>query len=180
MNSWPVLTGSSPSRCATASTPPRRIDGGRAMFDMQMPWWELMLRGFLIYAVLFVIVRMSSKRTVGQFSPFDLLVFVLLAQAVAGSLTGGDESVQGGLLVAATLLGLNVLTDVATTYSRKAEQVLEGHEVLLGRNGRIFDDVLKKNLITRSGIEAAMRQADIVREELAAAIMEADVTITIL
>lgn len=150
------------------------------MFDMQSAWWELMLRGLLIYAALFLMVRMSSKRTVGQFSPFDLLVFVLLAQAVAGSLTGGDESVQGGLLVAATLLGLNVLTDVATTYSRKAEQLLEGHEVLLGRNGRIFDDVLKKNLITRSAIEAAMRQADIELDELGAAILEADGTISVL
>jgi len=152
----------------------------RAMFDMQVPWWELMLRGVLIYAVLFLLVRISSKRTVGQFSPFDLLVFVLLAQAVAGSLTGGDDSVQGGLLVAATLLGLNVLTDVVTTYSRKAEQLLEGHEVLLARNGRIFDDVLKKNLVTRSAIEAAMRQEDIEIGELEAAILEADGTISIL
>lgn len=150
------------------------------MFDLQVSWWELIVRGMVIYIALFIMVRVSGKRTVGQFSPFDLLVFILLAQAVSGSLTGGDESIQGGLIVVATLLGLNVLTDIATTYSSKAEKVLEGSEVLIGSNGRIYDDVLKSNLISRSAVEAAMRHADVPLEELGAAILEADGTISVL
>ena len=149
------------------------------MFDMNLAWWELVARALAVYAALFIMMRVTGKRAVGQFSPFDLIVVLLLAQAVAGSLTGGDESLQGGVIVAATLMVVNLLTDVVTSFSRKAEKVLEGREVLVGRNGRIFDDVLKANLITRSAVEAAMRHADVHLDEMEMAILEADGTISV-
>lgn len=150
------------------------------MFEFDVAWWELMVRALVVYLALLVMVRLSGKRTVGQFSPFDLIVVLLLGEAVAGSLTGGDESLPGGLLVVAVLMTLNAVAETATAYSRKVEKVLEGKEVLLGRNGRIFDTVLKSNLITRSAVEAALRQADVPLEEMEAAILEADGTISIL
>jgi uncharacterized membrane protein YcaP (DUF421 family) len=150
------------------------------MFELQTPWWELVARAAILYVLLFILLRITGKRAIGQFSPFDLIVMLLLAQAVAGALTAGDESISGAIILAVTLLALNVLTDVATSYSRKAEQLLEGHEILLGRNGRIFDDVLRSNLITRSAVEAAMRQADVPLEEVDTIILEADGTISVL
>lgn len=150
------------------------------MFEFDVAWWELMLRALVVYVALLVMVRLSGKRTVGQFSPFDLIVVLLLGEAVAGSLTGGDESMPGGLLVVAVLMTLNAVAEAATAYSKKVEKVLEGSEVLLGRNGRIFENVLKSNLITRSAVEAALRQADVPLEEMDAAILEADGTISIL
>lgn len=150
------------------------------MLELQVVWWELIMRALVIYVALFVMIRVTGKRAVGQFSPFDLIVVLLLAQAVSGSLTGGDESLPGGLIIALALLTLNVLMDFITSYSSKAERLLEGREVLLGRNGRIFEDALKENLITRGALEAALRHADVPLEEMGAAILEADGKISVL
>ena len=105
------------------------------MFDMDLPWWEFIARGAVIYLALLVLVRLSGKRTVGQFTPFDLVVVLLLSEAVSNGLSGGDDSVSGGLIVAATLVGLNFGLALLTSRSRRAEELLEGREVLLGRNG---------------------------------------------
>lgn len=149
------------------------------MFDLKLPWWEFIARAVIVYVALLVLMRLSGKRTIGQFSPFDLLVVLMLGQAVSGSLTGSDESVSGGLLVAITLMLLSVLLDFATSRSKTAERVFEGSEVLLGRHGRVFEDVLRAHRMTRSEIDHALRLADIPLKEMDYAILEADGSVTV-
>ena len=105
------------------------------MFDMELPWWEFIVRGLAVYLLLLVMVRLSGRRTVGQFTPFDLLVMLLLSEAVSNSLSGGDDSVGGGLIIAATLILLNTLVALLSTHSRRMSVVLDGTAVLLGRDG---------------------------------------------
>lgn len=150
------------------------------MFDMSLAWWELMLRGAMVYLVMLAMVRVSGKRTVGQFTPFDLLVVMLLSEAVSNALNGGDDSVQGGLIVAATLVALNMLIALGTSRSKRIETILEGEEVLLGRNGKIFDKVLKAHRISRNELDNAFHKMDVTYEEMECVILEADGTINIL
>ncbi|MBB5217308.1 DUF421 domain-containing protein [Parapusillimonas granuli] len=150
------------------------------MFDMSLPWWEFVLRGAMVYLVMLAMVRVSGKRTVGQFTPFDLLVVMLLSEAVSNGLSGGDESVPGGLIVAATLVALNMLIALGTSHSSRIEAILEGREVLLGRNGKIFDDVLKAQRISRNELDNAFHKMDVSYEEMECVILEADGTINIL
>ena len=96
------------------------------MFDLDLPWWEFALRGAITYAALLVLVRISGKRTVGQFTPFDLIVVLLLSEGVSAGLTGGDDSVGGGLVVVTTLIGLNLLVAFATSRSRRLEILFDG------------------------------------------------------
>ena len=105
------------------------------MFDLQTPLWELVARGAIVYVTLLVMVRLTGKRTVGQFTPFDLLVVMLLSEAVSNALSAGDESVVGGLVVAATLVGLDVLIAMASSRSAKVDTALQGNPVLVGRDG---------------------------------------------
>jgi uncharacterized membrane protein YcaP (DUF421 family) len=65
------------------------------VFQLSEPWWELLARGAIVYLALMVLVRLSGKRTVGEFTPFDLVVVVLLGESAQGALTGGEESVPG-------------------------------------------------------------------------------------
>lgn len=150
------------------------------MFDMSLAWWELILRGAMVYLVMLAMVRVSGKRTVGQFTPFDLLVVMLLSEAVSNALNGGDDSVQGGLIVAATLVALNMLIALGTSRSKRIESILEGEEVLLGRNGKIFDKVLKAHRISRNELDNAFHKMDVTYEEMECVILEADGTINIL
>jgi uncharacterized membrane protein YcaP (DUF421 family) len=150
------------------------------MFDLQASWWELPVRAAIIYGALLVMVRLSGRRTVGQFTPFDLLVVMLLSESVSSALNGGEESVTGGLLAAATLVALNVVIAFATSRSKRLQTLMEGSPVLVGRDGKIFREVLKKHRVPIGDVEQALREADCEQGDMKFACLEADGKISIL
>jgi uncharacterized membrane protein YcaP (DUF421 family) len=149
------------------------------MLDLSHPWWEFILRAVIVFSVLLVMVRVSGRRTVGQFTPFDLLVVMLLSEAVSNSLTGGDDSVGGGLIVAATLVALNMSAAYLSSHSKKMSDWLDGSPVLLGRDGKIFDKVLKQCRLSKTEFREALHEADCELDEMGYAFLEADGNITI-
>lgn len=150
------------------------------MLDLNMPWWEFIVRGAIVYLVLLAMVRLSGKRTVGQFTPFDLLVVMLLSEGVSNSLTGGDESLVGGLLVAVTLVALNICVAFVTARSRKAAELVDGTPVLIGRDGEIFTDRVRREHVGIGDVEQALRESDCELKEMKYAFLESDGTISIM
>lgn len=150
------------------------------MFDMDLPWWEFVARGAMVYLALLFMVRLSGKRTVSQLTPFDLLVVMLLSEAVSNGLSGGDDSVSGGLIIAATLIVLNASIGLLSARSRKMESLLEGEAVLIGRDGVFFDKVLQRNRVGQADVEQALREADCARHQMQCAFLEAGGSITVL
>lgn len=149
------------------------------MFDMDLPWWEFIARGAVIYIVLMIMVRVSGRRTIGQFTPFDLLVVMLLSEAVSNSLTGGDDSLIGGLIIAATLIGLNIAAALLSSHSRKMSDILEGTPVLLARNGELFREVMRNCKLSESEVETALRENDCKLEDVECMFIEPNGQITI-
>jgi uncharacterized membrane protein YcaP (DUF421 family) len=150
------------------------------MFELNVGWWELPLRAAIIYGFLLLLVRLSGRRTVGQFTPFDLLVVMLLSESVSSALNGGEESVTGGLLAAGTLVLLNVLVAAATSRSKRLQYLVEGRAVLLGRDGQIYREVLRKCRLPDSDVDEALREADCDLRDMKYAFLEADGQISIL
>ncbi|RCW72503.1 DUF421 domain-containing protein [Pseudorhodoferax soli] len=150
------------------------------MFELSVPWWELVLRATAVYAALLLLMRMSGKRTVGQFTPFDLLVVMLLSEGVSNALTGGEESVLGGLIVACTLLGLNALVSRLSARSDRIRKLAEGEAVVVGYDGRILDERLRAEHVTREDVMQALREADCDVADMKLALVEADGKISIL
>jgi uncharacterized membrane protein YcaP (DUF421 family) len=145
------------------------------MFDMQVPWWELIARPVLVYVAMLAMVRLSGKRTIGEFSPFDVIVLLLIAESAQGSLTGNEGSVQGGLIAIATLILLNYLVAFVATRSNKAESLIEGDPVTLIRGGVKRTDALRKNNIPDGDLAEAMRSKGIKHEsEVEWAVLEPD------
>ena len=149
------------------------------MFEMEYPWWEFAARGAIVYLVLLVMVRVSGRRTVGQFTPFDLLIVMLLSEAVSASLTGGDESLTGGLIVAGVLVALNMLMAFLSSHSVRMSKVLDGTAVLLGRDGALYEDVIKKCRLSDEEIQESMRESDCKLDEMEYMFLEADGRITL-
>lgn len=150
------------------------------MLELSQPWWELMLRAAVVYASLLVMVRASGKRSVGQFTPFDLLVMLLLSEAVSNGLSGGDDSLVGGLLLAATLIGLNYLLGYITSRSAALEKLAEGSPVLLGRNGQLYHDALRANRVGQADVNRALREADCSLKDMRCVFLETDGSISVL
>jgi uncharacterized membrane protein YcaP (DUF421 family) len=133
-----------------------------------------------VYLLLLVMVRMSGRRTVGQFTPFDLLVVMLLSEAVSNSLSGGDDSLIGGLIAAATLVAINSLIALITSRNATIEKLVDGNAVLIGRDGVFFDKVVRNCRLSESDLDESLREHDCPRSEMKCAFLEADGEITIL
>jgi len=158
------------------STPKPEAD----MFELQAPWWEMPARAVIVYAALLILVRLSGRRTVGQFTPFDLLVVMLLSESVFNALSGSEHSISGGLLAAATLVGLNLVVAMVTSRSERAHYLVEVRPVLITRDGVLFHDVLLRNHVPAADFEAALREADCDLAKVACAFLEADGKISLL
>ena len=74
-----------------------------ALFQLSAPWWHFVLRASVIYVLVMVLMRVSGKRAVGQFTPFDLILLILIGNAVQNGINGGDNSLTGALIMATTL-----------------------------------------------------------------------------
>ena len=150
------------------------------MFELSMPIWEFVLRAVVVYVVLLGMIRLSGKRTMGQFTPFDVLLIVLLGNAVQNALLGSDESLGGGLLLAAVLITLNWITGWFSARYRGAEKLIEGVPVVLARHGQLFEQVLRKELVSRNDFDEALRQNGQLRlDDVDIAILETDGRISV-
>ena len=150
------------------------------MFEFGMPWWQLVVRAVIVYLVLFALIRLSGKHTLGELSIFDLIVVIVLGSAVRTSLLGNDKSLQGGLMVVVVLLLLDWISTWLATHFTRGDRWLQGRPTLLARDGVLFEDVLKRCKIPRSNFVSSMRKhgcRDLQMVELA--ILEPNGSITV-
>jgi uncharacterized membrane protein YcaP (DUF421 family) len=150
------------------------------MFTPALPWWEFVLRACIVYAALLVMVRLSGKRTIGQFTPFDLLVVLLLSEGVSNSLSGSDESLTGGLIVAVSLVALNAVVGLLASRSHPVEKLVEGEPVLLGRDGRLFERAMTRHRLSPATLDESLRRADCPLADMKLAVLEANGEISIM
>ena len=151
-----------------------------SLFGLAHPWWEMVLRGAAVYVAVLVLVRLVGKRTVGQFTPFDLVLVVVLGESVGHSLVGEDHSLAGGLILAATLLSLNWGLGFLTARWPAFDRVVEGRPVLLARSGELYRDVLRKQSLSEKEFNMAMREqgvSDVAEVELAMLETSGNITI---
>ncbi len=128
------------------------------MWNFGIDLLEIALRVAIVYAVVLAGIRLTGKREVGQMTPFDLVLLLLIANAVQNAMTGPDTSVTGGLVAALTLLLLNAgVTRLAWRY-RKLRRVVEGNPTLLIYEGRMITDHLKREHISTEELEQALRE----------------------
>ena len=129
------------------------------MWSMAIPGWELVVRSVAVYVFLLVLLRLTGKRQVGQLAPFDLVLLLVLSNAVQNSMNGGDNSLVGGLISAATLVAVNFVVSYATFRNKRLENLVEGRPQVLIHNGQVYEEVMKKVQLTHHELTAALRQS---------------------
>ena len=150
------------------------------MWQLTVPWWELLLRAVIVYFFLLLLLRVTGKRQVGQLAPFDLVLLLVLSNAVQNAMNGGDNSVAGGIISASALVLLNWLVGLATFRSKSIERFVEGRPEVLIHNGRLFTDVLEREKLTHHELNAALRAAGCASiEEVHYALLENNGQITV-
>src|SRR5258708_6426400 len=143
------------------------------MWNLSLPWWEFIVRALIVYGFLLILLRITGKRQVGQLAPFDLVLLLVLSNAVQNAMNGGDNSLLGGLISATVLVALNWLVSLATFKSKRLEKLIEGRPEVLIHNGNLFPDGMRRQMLTNHELNAAWRAAGCIWvEEVPCAILE--------
>lgn len=127
------------------------------MWEMSVPWWEFVLRGVLVYVFLLVFLRITGKRQTGQYAPFDLVLLLILSNAVQNSMNAGDNSLIGGLISASTLMGCHVVLAHITYRFAWLERLIDGTPRVLVDDGKVHTELMHKELLSTEDLEAALR-----------------------
>ncbi|HEY3194603.1 MAG TPA: YetF domain-containing protein [Candidatus Dormibacteraeota bacterium] len=144
-----------------------------------VPAWELVLRAVLIYAALLVALRVFGKREVGQFTLYDLVFILLVANALQPAITGPDTSIVGGLVLIAALVSTNYVVGRLDRLPR-FHRLFSPHPAVIIRDGEFLPDVMRREGVDKDEVEMAMREHGITDlGEVQLAVLEADGTISI-
>src|SRR5258708_14477133 len=103
-----------------------------------IPVWEKILRSVVIYFFILVAFRFTGKRQVGQLTPFDLVVLLIISNVVQNAVIGPDNSLGGGILGAGVILALNWLVVEVTYRSKRLRRLLEAPPTPPGHNRPIL------------------------------------------
>jgi uncharacterized membrane protein YcaP (DUF421 family) len=151
------------------------------VFDLSIPLWEIVLRTMVVYVTVLGLLRLAGKRELGQMSPADLVVILIIANAVQNSMNGGDVSLIGGLISAATLVIGNLLLG---RFGRKIPivgRLVYEEPTLLLQDGKPIKENLEREHVDLGEVEMAAREHGISDlDEVAAAVLEIDGSISII
>jgi uncharacterized membrane protein YcaP (DUF421 family) len=142
---------------------------------------EIVVRTAIVYFFLVLVLRVTGKREVGQMSILELIVILVISDAVQNSMVGENTSLWGGLVAVITLFVADNLLKFAARRSERLQKTLEGEPRLLVRDGRILTKALSEEGVDVDDVRAAARGAGIARlDDVRLAVLETDGSISII
>jgi uncharacterized membrane protein YcaP (DUF421 family) len=147
-------------------------------------WLGLLIiigKSSLIYIFIIAAIRFFGKKELAQLSVIDLVFILLISNAVQNAMVGNDNTVQGGIAAALGLFMINYLLKFLSFRSEKFSRVLQGEALMLVYNGNMIEENLKKAMITKEEVEAAVREHGVDNcSHVNLAIMEVDGNISVI
>jgi len=119
---------------------------------------ELILRAVTVYVVLWLVFRLSGKRTLKDMTTFDFILLLILSECTQQALIGKDYSVTAAFLAVGTLVGVDIVLSVAKRRFQKVEKVLDSVPVILIEKGRMHPDRMRKERVDEADILASARE----------------------
>ena len=127
------------------------------LLNLSMPWWHFVVRGTLTYLTLLLLLRVASKRSFRELSPFDVIVLILVGGALRTALVGHDESLLGPAIAVATIIALDRLITWLCAFSPRIDRWIEGEAVALARNGKTLHHELRRQGISEESFARELR-----------------------
>ncbi|MBX3498022.1 MAG: DUF421 domain-containing protein [Alphaproteobacteria bacterium] len=128
------------------------------MFMPTLPVWELIARGAIVFVAVLVLLRVFGKRQVGQMTPFDLAVLLLISEGASNAIRADDHSITAAIVVVATMLGINLLIGFVGARSKAFDRLVEGTPEILIRDGRVDYEKLWTVNVSKADLLTALRE----------------------
>ncbi len=142
---------------------------------------EVALRTAIVYLFIVTALRLSGKREVGQMSVLELVVILVISDAVQNSMVGDNTTLWGGLVAVATLLALDLGLKALTRRSRRLREAVEGEPRLLVRDGRLLERAVREEGLEADEVHAAIRSHGLAGvEDVRLAVLETDGSISVI
>jgi uncharacterized membrane protein YcaP (DUF421 family) len=136
---------------------------------------EKILRSVVVYGFLLVAFRLAGKRLLGQLTAFDLVVLLIISNVLQNAAIGNDNSLGGGLLGAAVIIGLNFLVAWLTFRHKRLERLVEPSPTVIVKHGHVIRANLDRENMSMRELRAALRKEGIATmSEVRYAILEED------
>ena len=142
---------------------------------------EIILRTVIVYIAVLALLRFAGKRELGQMSVADLVVIIVIANAVQNAMNGGDVSLTGGIVAAATLVGVNLLVGRYGSRVPLIGHYIRDEPTLLMQDGVPLEKNMEHEHVDKEDIEMAAREHGIGDlSEVSEAVLEPDGSISII
>lgn len=142
---------------------------------------EVVLRTAIVYLFIVTALRLSGKREVGQLSVLELVVILVISDAVQNSMVGDNTTLWGGLVAVATLLALDLGLKALTRRSRRLREAVEGEPRLLVHDGRLLGRAVREEGLEAEEVRAAIRSHGLAGvEDVRLAVLETDGSISVI
>src|SRR5919198_2532534 len=122
---------------------------------------DIALRAFVIFWFLVLVTRVMGRRELSSLSAFDLILLVVLGDAIQQGLTQDDYSVTGAIIAVATIASLQVGTSYVSFRSRRARKLFEGLPLVLIQDGKLIPENLKRERLDEDEVAVEMRMQQI-------------------
>ena len=122
---------------------------------------DIALRAIVLYAFVFFLMRVIGRRELSQLAPFDLILLIVVGDAIQQGLTQDDYSVTGSLIAVTTFALLQVLTSYVSFRSGFLRRVFEGQPIVIVQDGQVIESSLRRERLTRGELEEEARQQQI-------------------
>jgi uncharacterized membrane protein YcaP (DUF421 family) len=150
------------------------------VFDNSVSLLEIVARTAIVYGAILAGLRLGGKREIGQMTAFDLVVILLIANAVQNAMVGSDVSVTGGLVAAGALLVLNYGLGFARERVPFLRRAVEGEPTLLVSHGEYIESNLRREEIDPDLVMMAIREHGVGNlKEVEMAVLETDGSISV-
>jgi uncharacterized membrane protein YcaP (DUF421 family) len=130
----------------------------KEIFILSMPVAELILRGSLVYLVLFSLLRFALKRIAGTVGTADLLMIVLIADAAQNAMGNNYKSVTDGILLVGTIIFWNFTLDWLGYRYPHLQRFVHPPALLLVKDGRLLRRNMRREFITEEELMSHVRQ----------------------
>lgn len=126
------------------------------MFELQLPWHELVIRCAVLYCFILLILRLSNREG-GEISPVDQVILFTLGDLIASAAVKSDDSLSAAIIAMGTFVGMSYMVNVLSHRFKPVARALDGVPTILVHNGEIKWDNMKKEKITKDELMEAIR-----------------------
>jgi uncharacterized membrane protein YcaP (DUF421 family) len=152
-----------------------------ALWHVSFPAWHFLLRGSVVYLAVLLLLRMGGKRQIGQMGTGEFVAILLISNAVQNAMNGGDNSITGGLILAAVIIFLSFGIDYFTFKSKTLEAMIQGQPRLLIHKGHILTQNLNKEFLTLEELKTILRRQGILHiEDVQEAVLESNGSVSVI